>query len=593
LDVSGSIRATNFYGNASSLTGSPTGPTGAGVTGPTGAASSITGPTGAGSLGSTGPAGSGATGPTGAAGSVGSTGSTGPTGINPTGPAGPSSSGGASGTSYWTQTGTAIYYTTGSVVFGTTGPTGALTVKASTSNAGTPVLTTFNSTGSSVSDASLVVYDNNIVKTNSNILDDGNGNLSMLGKTVTLSTSSTSATGSVGSGLAVNTGVGSVYVNGASTSGSRITYPANASYYIIGKQFSFEAWVYTTDSTNTFSIFGFFGNSGSYGSPACAIVLYNGVTLAWINNTFGSTNGEQGDFLVGQSTINGTIGAWNHYAVTVSSTFVCRFFVNGVLGFTSQLTSGIYFGDSGSNPLTIGASQYTGYSYSGVTRYDNTAQNTTGYISNVRYVANAVAASLTTTVTTVGTKVFNPPTTDLTAVTSTVFLLNATSASPFVDSSTKNATATVTGSVTGNTLSPNTPSLTFDGNSNWTTRFGILTSAKACAGTTSAPTTLTVAGPMSLQKPSTISAATYTVSTLDSTLIFTTTNNTLTLPAAASFPGRILRLKNITANSVTSASSNVVPLGSATAGTAILAATAGKFSMLQSNGTSWITMMAN
>ena len=79
----------------------------------------------------------------------------------------------------------------------------------------------------------------------------------------------------------------------------------------------------------------------------------------------------------------------------------------------------------------------------------------------------------------------------------------------------------------------------------------------------------------------------------DSSLIITTTSCTITLLAASSYTGRILYVKNVTANSLTSASSNVVPLGSTTAGTAILAATAGKFAMLQSDGTNWITMMAN
>jgi hypothetical protein len=65
------------------------------------------------------------------------------------------------------------------------------------------------------------------------------------------------------------------------------------------------------------------------------------------------------------------------------------------------------------------------------------------------------------------------------------------------------------------------------------------------------------------------------------------------LLAAASYAGKVLFIKNITATAVISASSNVVPLGSATAGTAILAATVGKFAMLQSDGTNWVTMMAN
>jgi hypothetical protein len=104
---------------------------------------------------------------------------------------------------------------------------------------------------------------------------------------------------------------------------------------------------------------------------------------------------------------------------------------------------------------------------------------------------------------------------------------------------------------------------------------------------------LDVNGAMALRAPSTVNAATYTVAVTDSSLRFTTTNCTVTLPTAASFTGRILYLNTITANSVTSASSNVIPLGSNTAGTAILAATAGKFAMIQSDGTNWITMMAN
>jgi hypothetical protein len=112
-------------------------------------------------------------------------------------------------------------------------------------------------------------------------------------------------------------------------------------------------------------------------------------------------------------------------------------------------------------------------------------------------------------------------------------------------------------------------------------------------GTATNLSTLTVNGSFASKSPSTVNAATYTVAATDGSLRFTTTNCTVTLPAAASFPGRILYLNTITANSVISASSNVIPLGSNTAGTAILAATLGKFAMIQSDGTNWITMMAN
>jgi hypothetical protein len=124
-------------------------------------------------------------------------------------------------------------------------------------------------------------------------------------------------------------------------------------------------------------------------------------------------------------------------------------------------------------------------------------------------------------------------------------------------------------------------------------RMRITSTGNVGIGTASNLSTLTVNGSFASRSPSTVNAATYSVAATDGSLRFTTTNNTLTLPSAASFPGRILYLNTITANSVTSASSNVIPLGSNTAGTAILAATAGKFAMLQSDGTNWITMLAN
>lgn len=126
-----------------------------------------------------------------------------------------------------------------------------------------------------------------------------------------------------------------------------------------------------------------------------------------------------------------------------------------------------------------------------------------------------------------------------------------------------------------------------------TERMRITNTGTVGIGTSTNLSTLTVNGSFASKSPSTVNAATYTVAATDGSLRFTTTDNTLTLPAPASFPGRILYLNTITANSVTSASANVIPLGSNTAGTAILAATAGKFAMLQSDGTNWITMLAN
>jgi len=68
---------------------------------------------------------------------------------------------------------------------------------------------------------------------------------------------------------------------------------------------------------------------------------------------------------------------------------------------------------------------------------------------------------------------------------------------------------------------------------------------------------------------------------------------TATLPAASGWVGRKVRFKTIAAFTVVSASSNVVPLAGGAAGTAILAATAGKYAELVSDGTNWVVMAGN
>ena len=67
---------------------------------------------------------------------------------------------------------------------------------------------------------------------------------------------------------------------------------------------------------------------------------------------------------------------------------------------------------------------------------------------------------------------------------------------------------------------------------------------------------------------------------------------TITFPSAASWTGREVMIKTIAAFTVVSASSNIVPLIGGVAGTAILAATAGKWATLVSDGTNWIVMAA-
>ncbi|WP_353246505.1 hypothetical protein [Limnohabitans sp.] len=66
----------------------------------------------------------------------------------------------------------------------------------------------------------------------------------------------------------------------------------------------------------------------------------------------------------------------------------------------------------------------------------------------------------------------------------------------------------------------------------------------------------------------------------------------VTLPAASSWGGRSVVFKNLQAQTLVSASSNVAPIGSATPGTAILPATVGAWATLVSDGTNWVVMQS-
>ena len=63
---------------------------------------------------------------------------------------------------------------------------------------------------------------------------------------------------------------------------------------------------------------------------------------------------------------------------------------------------------------------------------------------------------------------------------------------------------------------------------------------------------------------------------------------TTTLPAASSYSGRVLHFQNYQAQTLVSASSNVVPLAGGAAGTSILLASAGDSATLVSDGSNWL-----
>jgi hypothetical protein len=88
--------------------------------------------------------------------------------------------------------------------------------------------------------------------------------------------------------------------------------------------------------------------------------------------------------------------------------------------------------------------------------------------------------------------------------------------------------------------------------------------------------------------------ADYTITGTDTWIINNKTGSdlTLTFPAASSWTGRYITVKNMQAQAVNSASSNVVPIDSTTAGTAILLGVVGNWATMVSDGTNWIIMQA-
>jgi len=106
------------------------------------------------------------------------------------------------------------------------------------------------------------------------------------------------------------------------------------------------------------------------------------------------------------------------------------------------------------------------------------------------------------------------------------------------------------------------------------------------ATTGSAPTWATPAG---VAAPVT-KTADFTVADTDVWLINNKSGSTctVTLPTASSWTGRVLRFQNYQAQTVVSATSNVVPLTGGAAATSILLASTGDQTTLVSNGTNWL-----
>jgi hypothetical protein len=130
------------------------------------------------------------------------------------------------------------------------------------------------------------------------------------------------------------------------------------------------------------------------------------------------------------------------------------------------------------------------------------------------------------------------------------------------------------GNTTGNTLAKST--LTAGAGITVTNGAGAVTIASSA---TSAPVTKT---------------ADFTLAATENWVINNKTGSTctVTLPAASSWTGRAVTFHNYQAQTLVSASSNVVPQGGGAAGTAILLGVVGNWATMLSDGTNWVIMQA-
>lgn len=115
----------------------------------------------------------------------------------------------------------------------------------------------------------------------------------------------------------------------------------------------------------------------------------------------------------------------------------------------------------------------------------------------------------------------------------------------------------------------------------------MLTSSGAGTPTWTTPVVNTVSAPVT-------KTANFTVAVGEAWLINNKSGSTctVTLPTASAWIGRQLIFKNMQPQTLVSASSNVVPLDSTSAGTAILLDVVGNWATMVSDGTNWVIMQA-
>ena len=111
-------------------------------------------------------------------------------------------------------------------------------------------------------------------------------------------------------------------------------------------------------------------------------------------------------------------------------------------------------------------------------------------------------------------------------------------------------------------------------------------------GTATPTAKLQVNGSFALNAPVTVTTDYVVAATAYYIISNRAASNTLTLPTASTSTGRVLKVMTRTAQTVISASANVVQKGGGAATNAILPATIGAWAELVSDGTSWLIVAA-
>ena len=214
--------------------------------------------------------------------------------------------------------------------------------------------------------------------------------------------------------------------------------------------FTIEYWVNCSSSKSINTVLSSWFN-GSFGGGSWWLPIIDGAVQLFHNQ---SSSSDQGPFITSGSTLVND-NRWHHVAITQvtggNKTF--RIFIDGVLrGYTTQTN---WTQASANATIYVGAP--------GPGTYDETLRYMLGSLSNIRLTTSVVAA-YSTSATTLGTTVFTPPTSPLTAISGTYFLI--CQSNRFVDNSASSFTLTVNGTPSVQAFSPFQPTSAYSASTN-------------------------------------------------------------------------------------------------------------------------------